>query len=103
MRNINQEHSTNPAYDFSISLGFVQLRSAAPAGDFTFLGHRHQPSPSGHYDIFDPTRRSGGEYYQGMRVRINGLTLVTTDGWTTNSDWSSRYCTATDGEGRQFP
>ena len=38
-----------------------------------------------------------------MRVRINGLTLVTTDGWNTNSDWSTRYCTATDGEGRQFP
>jgi len=38
-----------------------------------------------------------------MRVRLNGLTLVTTNGWTTNSDWSTRYCTATDGEGRQFP
>jgi hypothetical protein len=38
-----------------------------------------------------------------MRVRINGLTLVTTNGWNTNSDWSARYCTATDGEGRQFP
>jgi hypothetical protein len=58
---------------------------------------------SGHYDIFDPTRATGGEYYQGMRVRINGLTLVTTDGWNTHSDWDSRYCTATDGEGRQFP
>jgi hypothetical protein len=38
-----------------------------------------------------------------MRVRINGLTLVTTNGWSTNSDWDLRYCTATDGEGRQFP
>ena len=38
-----------------------------------------------------------------MRVRINGLTLVTTNGWNTNSDWSARLCTATDGEGRQFP
>ena len=38
-----------------------------------------------------------------MRVRINGLTLVTTNGWSTNSYWDSRYCTATDGQGRQFP
>jgi len=38
-----------------------------------------------------------------MRVRINGLTLVTTNGWSTNSDWDLRYCTATDGEGRQLP
>lgn len=38
-----------------------------------------------------------------MRVRINGLTLVTTNGWNTNSDWSSRVCAANDGEGREFP
>jgi len=24
----------------------------------------------------NPTRATGGEHYQGMRVRINGLTLV---------------------------
>ena len=60
-------------------------------------------SATGHYDIFDPTRATGGEHWQGMRVRINGLTLVTTNGWNTNSDWSLRYCTATDGQGRQFP
>jgi hypothetical protein len=28
---------------------------------------------------------------------------MTTNGWCTNSDWDSRYCTATDGQGRQFP
>lgn len=103
MRNINQEHSTDPAYDFSISL--VSSNYGVPPPRVISLSSviGTNLSPSGHYDIFDPTRRSGGEFYQGMRVRINGLTLVTTDGWTTNSDWSSRYCTATDGEGRQFP
>jgi hypothetical protein len=103
MQNINQEHSTDPAYDFSISL--VSSNYGVPPPQVISLSSviGANLSPSGHYDIFDPTRRTGGEFYQGMRVRINGLTLVTTDGWTTNSDWSSRYCTATDGEGRQFP
>jgi len=34
-----------------------------------------------------------------MRVRINGLTLVTTDGWNTNSDWDS----VMHGDGRRRP
>ena len=103
MQNINEEHSTDPAYDFSFSL--VCSNYGLPAPEVISLSSviSTNLSPTGHYDIFDPTRATGGEHWQGMRVRINGLTLVTTDGWNTNSDWSTRYCTATDGEGRQFP
>jgi len=103
MQNINEEHSTDPAYDFTISL--VATNFGLPAPEVISLSSviSTNLTATGHYDIFDPTRQSGGEFYQGMRVRINGLTLVTTDGWNTNSDWDSRYCTATDGEGRQFP
>ena len=92
-----------PTYDFSISL--VTSNYGVPPPQVISLSSviSTNLSATGHYDIFDPTRQSGGEYYQGMRVRINGLTLVTTDGWTTISDWDSRYCTATDGTGRQFP
>ena len=103
MQNINEEHSTDPAYDFTISL--VSSNFGLPAPQVISLSSviSTNLSATGHYDIFDPTRATGGEHYQGMRVRINGLTLVTTNGWNTNSDWDSRYCTATDGEGRQFP
>ena len=103
MQNINEEHSTDPAYNFTISL--VSSNYGLPAPEVISLSSiiGTNLSPTGHYDIFDPTRATGGEHWQGMRVRINGLTLVTTNGWNTNSDWSSRYCTATDGEGRQFP
>ena len=103
MQNINEEHSTDPAYDFTISL--VATNFGLPAPEVISLSSviSTNLSPTGHYDIFDPTRATGGEHWQGMRVRINGLTLVTTNGWNTNSDWDSRYCTATDGEGRQFP
>ncbi len=103
MQNINEEHSTDPAYDFTISL--VSTNVGLPAPEVISLSSviSTNLSATGHYDIFDPTRATGGEHWQGMRVRINGLTLVTTNGWSTNSDWDSRYCTATDSEGRQFP
>lgn len=103
MQNINEEHSTDPAYDFTISL--VATNFGLPAPEVISLSSviSTNLSATGHYDIFDPTRATGGEHWQGMRVRINGLTLVTTNGWNTNSDWSLRYCTATDGQGRQFP
>ena len=103
MQNINQEHSIDPALDFTISLVSSNYDLPAPAALSLCSVISTNLSPTGHYDIFDPTRATGGEHWQGMRVRINGLTLVTTSGWTTNADWSARYCTATDGEGRQFP
>ena len=103
MQNINEEHNTDPAYDFTISL--VATNFGLPTLEVISLSSviSTNLSATGRYDIFDPTRETGGEHCQGMRVRINGLTLVTTNGWNTNSDWASRYCTATDGEGRQFP
>ncbi|HTS18984.1 MAG TPA: hypothetical protein VMP11_15530 [Verrucomicrobiae bacterium] len=103
MFNINEEHSTDPAYNFTISL--VTSNYGLPAPEVISLSSviGTNLGPTGHDDIFDPTRATGGEHWQGMRVQINALTLVTTNGWTTNSDWTSRYCTATDGEGRQFP
>jgi hypothetical protein len=103
MQNINEEHSTDPAYDFTLSL--VCSNYGLPAPETLSLASviGTNLSATGHYDLFDSTRATGGEHWQGMRVRLNGLTLVTTSGWNTNSDWDSRYCTATDGEGRQFP
>lgn len=103
MQNINEEHSTDPAYDFTISM--VSTNFGLPAPEVISLSSviGTNLSATGHYDIFDPSRATGGEHWQGMRVRINGLTLVTTNGWNTNSDWDSRYCTVMDGEGRQFP
>ena len=103
MQNINEEHNIDPAYDFTISL--VSSNYGLPAPEVISLSSVISTNlgPTGHYDIFDLTRATGGEHWQGMRVRINALTLLTTNGWNTNSDWSSRFCTATDGEGRQFP
>ena len=103
MQNINEEHSTDPAMNFTLSLVAAGYGLPAPEAISLAAVVSTNLGATGHYDIFDPTRATGGEHYQGMRVRLNGLTLVTTNGWTTNSDWSSRYCTASDGEGRRFP
>ena len=103
MQNINEEHSTNPASDFTVSLVVSNYGLPAPEtlSIASLIGT--DPSPSGHYDIFDDTRATGGEHWQGMRVRLTGLALITTNGWNTNSNWNARFCTATDGEGRQLP
>jgi hypothetical protein len=103
MQNINEEHSIDPAYDFTVSL--VSSNYGLPAPEALSLSSLISTnlSPTGHYDIFDATRATGAEHWQGMRIRLNGLTLATTNGWNTNSPWSARFCTATDGEGRQFP
>lgn len=103
-QNINEEHSTDSAVDFSLSL--VAANFGLPAPEVISLTSVLQPDDGNaatHEDIFDATRATGGEHYQGMRVRINGLRLLTTTGWNTSADWSGRYCTATDDAGRQFP
>ena len=103
MQNINEQHSIDPAYDFTVSL--VSSNYGLPAPETLSLSSLvgTNLSPTGHYDLFDATRATGGEHWQGMRIRLNSLTLATTNGWNTNSPWSGRFCTATDGEGRQFP
>jgi len=103
MQNINEEHSTGTNLDFTLSLVCSNYGLPAPEAISLSSVISTNLSPTGHYEIFDPTRTTGGEHWQGMRVRINGLTLVSTEGWNTNSDWSTRSCMATDGEERQFP
>lgn len=102
-RNLNEAHSVDPTANFSIRL--LSAGHGLPAPEVITLADVMQPGgdpadwktwPA----IFDPTRASGGEHYQGMRVRINGLTLVTTNGWNPTNTWGARLCVATDGMGR---
>jgi hypothetical protein len=102
-RNINEAHDISPDADFTVTL--VQSNFGLPEPEVISLASVVRPddgNPDTKEDIFDPTRRSGGEYYQGMRVRITGIQLVTTDGWDPNKPWEQRKCTVTDGEGRFF-
>lgn len=97
-RNINEGHNNDPAYNFDISL--VQSNYGLPEPEVITLADVKNADDT---YIFDQTRATGGEHYQGMRVRINNLTLLTTNGWNPTNAWSGRLCTATDGTGRTFP
>lgn len=104
-RNINEGHDLDPAYDFEIRL--VTADYGLPAPEVITLAEVTQPGGtaddrSSWRPIFDPTRATGGEHYQGMRVRINDLTLLSTQGWNATNTWGNRLCTVTDGAGRFF-
>jgi hypothetical protein len=96
-RNINEGHDINPAYNFDIHL--VTANYGLPTPEVITLAD--VKSADNNY-IFDQTRATGGEHYQGMRVRINNLILTTTSGWNPTNTWGNRLCTATDGT-RTFP
>jgi len=104
-RNINEGHNVDPAADFTISL--VTSNYGLPTPEVITLADVVQPGGNvGDQEswpaIFDQTRATGGEHWQGMRVRINNLLLATTNGWNPTSLWGDRRCTVTDGQGRFF-
>ena len=104
-RNINEGHDIDPAYNFDIRL--VKADYGLPAPEVITLADVMQPGGSADDwktwpAQFDPTRASGAEHYQGMRVRLNNLMLATTIGWNFTNTWGSRLCTVTDGENRFF-
>ena len=99
-RNVNEAHRTNALNDFSVSL--VEAGRGLPDPEVIVLTNLVS---DGTNQIFDATRQSGGEYYQGMRVRIEGIRLATnyfgTNGWSKTA-WGDRRCTVTDGNNRYF-
>jgi hypothetical protein len=102
-RNINETHRIGAAYDFSISL--VASNYGLPEPEvisLVSLVRTNDNDPATAEDIFDVTRATGGEHWQSMRVRINGLTLVTAEGWNPTHAWGARKCTVTDGQNRFF-
>jgi hypothetical protein len=104
-RNINEGHDIDPDYNFDIRLVTASYGLPAPEAitlaDVMNVGGV-AATPSTWLPIFDQTRATGGERYQGMRVRLNSLSLVTTNGWNPTNTWGNRLCTVTDGAGRFF-
>ncbi|MEI7935667.1 MAG: hypothetical protein WCK27_03175 [Verrucomicrobiota bacterium] len=102
-RNINEQHHNEPEYDFTISLVATNYGLPAPEVlSLTSLMRTNDNNAATSEDIFDQTRATGGEHWQGARVRLNGLTLLTTNGWNPTNLWGSRLCSVTDGENRFF-
>ena len=93
-RNVNEAHRTLEANNFDVAL--VRPNTVLPQAEAITLADLKNADDSA---IFDATRTTGGEHYQGMRVRIDGIRLATTNGWG-QSSWANRICTAADDTGR---
>ena len=93
-RNVNEAHRTTFSNDFDVVL--VRPNTVLPQAEPVALADLKNPDDSA---IFDATRTTGGEHWQGMRMRIDGIRLTTTNGWG-KTNWSDRICTAADDTGR---
>lgn len=96
-RNINEAHRTTVSNDFDVAL--VRANAGVPQAEAITLADLKNADDSA---IFDPARELGGEHWQGMRVRIDGIRLADTNGWG-QAAWSNRICTAADATGRTLP
>lgn len=105
-RNVNESHRVVEANDFVFEL--ISPRYGLPEAEpvrLRKLTAVDDGDPTTHEDLFDPSRQTGGERYQGMRVCLEGVRLASeyfgSTGWGQDS-WADRRCTVTDGEGRFF-
>ena len=103
-RNINEAHSNAPENKFDIHL--LEAGYGLPEPELITLSALVLPDENGEnaqLDIFDPTRLTGAEHYQGTRVRINNLQIVNAEGWNPEGTWAARgNIKVTDGENRFF-
>jgi hypothetical protein len=73
--NVNEQHSTDPAKDFSIT---ILQRGTTPTAAQIALSDLKNASDD---FLFDATRATGCERYQGGLVHLDGLTLVDPADW----------------------
>jgi len=77
--NINERHDTDPGNDITIEL--VKLGAGLPQPEVITLS---QVKDANNNFIFNSTRQTGGEYYQGRLVRINNVHFVNDANWGPN-------------------
>ncbi len=95
-RNINEAHRTTVSNNFDVAL--VRANTGLPQAEAVAVSNLVAVDGS---QIFDAARATGGEHYQGMRVRLDGIRLVNTNGWG-KTNWADRVCTVADAMGRTF-
>ncbi len=93
--NVNEAHSISPSLDFSLEL--IDANVGLPEPEAISLAAIKDANDAA---IFDPDRLTGGEYYQGVRVIIEDVTLVDAGAWGSDGPFDDRACTITDATGR---
>jgi hypothetical protein len=100
-RNINEAHSIEPEARFTIRLLYAGYGLPEPERiKLSDLVVEDDGDPTTRMDRFDPTRSSGGENYQGMRVQIEDVEVVDAGSWPVDA---GQRVLVTDGAGRFFP
>ena len=95
-RNINEAHRIDPNNNFDVAL--VKPNVGLPQAEAITLADLKTADDEA---IFDATRETGGEHWQGMRVRLDGIRLTDTNGWG-KAAWGERICWAADDTGRSL-
>ena len=79
--NINENHETNPLFDFKIEL--IKPAVGLPQPEEIHISDLKNPDNT---EIFDATRMSGCEYYQSRLVRIENVTITNPENWSPGNE-----------------
>jgi len=74
--NINERHDTDPELDFTVEL--IEPAVGLPQPEVITLDDVKDGNDK---FIFDPSRQTGCEYYQGRLVKIKDVSFVDADSW----------------------
>ncbi len=91
--NVNEQHSINPALDFDIVL--ITEAAGLPRPAVLTLADLKDINDD---FIFDSTRMTGAEHYQGSLIRINDVLFDDVTNWAPEAE-----LTIVDGTGRSLP
>ncbi len=91
--NINENHEIDDFYDFKVEL--VKPAVGLPQPEEIQISDLKNPDNT---EIFDPTRMTGGEYYQARLVRIEDVNVIDPEHWGPDST-----ITIQDSNGLTFP
>ncbi len=91
--NINEMHTIDPAADYDVVL--IQANAGLPDPQVITLADLKDATDD---FIFDSTRLTGPEHYQGTLIRINDVQFASTTGWAPGGSMA-----VTDGAGRTMP
>ncbi len=91
--NVNEKHKSNSFYDVNVEL--VTPAAGLPQPETITLD---LVKDAGDQFIFDQTRATGCEYYQGRLVRVDDVNITDPNDWATNGT-----LTVMDNTGRTFP
>lgn len=91
--NVNEKHLADPFYDFTVEV--IKPAVGFPQPEIITLS---QVKDSRDNFLFDSSRNTGCEYYQGCLVRIEDVNIIDPENWAPNA-----LITVRDPTGRTFP